>query len=90
MNKFKIKPYSIHCPRKNILGKPHPNMLFSAIKRSNIKKIYFFYVGDTYVDYLAAKNAKIDFIFAKYGYESRKMPKKNINIDNFKFIKFYF
>ena len=85
LNKFNIKPHSIHCPRKNILGKPNPDMLFSAMKKSNIKKIKCCYVGDTYVDYLAAKNANIDFIFAKYGYESRKIPKKKIFIiKNFK------
>ena len=26
------------------------------------------YIGDTQVDYLTAKNAKIDFIYAKWGY----------------------
>jgi phosphoglycolate phosphatase len=89
LNKFRIKPHSIHCPRKNILGKPNPEMLLSAMKKSNIKKINCCYVGDTYIDYLAAKNANIDFIFAKYGYENRKMPKINIIIKNFKFIKLY-
>ena len=89
LNKFKIKPQSIHCPRKNILGKPHPDMIQSAIKKSKIKNLNCCYVGDTYIDYKAAKNADIDFIFAKYGYEKFKVPKKNIIINNFKEIKLY-
>ena len=89
LNKFKIHPYSVHCPKKNILGKPNPDMLISAIKRSKIKNIKTCYVGDTYTDYKAAKNAKIDFVYASYGYEFRKIPKSTININNFKDLKLY-
>ena len=38
------------------------------------------------VDYLAAKNAKIDFIFANYGYGKKKSFYKN-QIKNLKDIK---
>ena len=31
------------------------------------------YIGDTKIDYLAAKKAKIDFIFASYGYFNGKL-----------------
>ena len=30
------------------------------------------------VDYIAAKNAKISFLFAKYGYQKRKRQYKNV------------
>ncbi len=44
------------------------------------------FIGDTYVDYLATKNAKINFIFAKYGYGINK--KKYLNkINSIKGIK---
>jgi phosphoglycolate phosphatase len=89
LNKFKIYPHSIHCPRKNIPGKPNPDMLIAAIKKNRIKNLNCCYVGDTYIDYKAAKNANIDFIFAKYGYETRKMPKKIITINNFNNLRFY-
>jgi phosphoglycolate phosphatase len=89
LNKFKIKPYSVHCPRKNILGKPNPDMLISAIKKSKIKNIQTCYVGDTHIDRKAAKNANIDFIFANYGYEFQKMPKSITSINNFKDLKSY-
>jgi phosphoglycolate phosphatase-like HAD superfamily hydrolase len=64
-------------------------MLISAIKKNRIKNLNCCYVGDTYIDYKTAKNAKIDFIFAKYGYETRKMPKKIISINNFNNLRFY-
>mgnify|MGYP001314134134 CR=1 FL=1 len=89
LNKFKIIPYSVHCPRKNILGKPNPDMLISAIKKSKLKNIKTCYVGDTHIDRKAAKNAKIDFIFASYGYELQRMPKNTIYINNFKDLKSY-
>ena len=89
LNKFNIYPHSIHCPRTNIPGKPYPDMLISAIKKNRTKNLNCCYVGDTYIDYKTAKNAKIGFIFAKYGYETRKMPKKIISINNFNNLRFY-
>lgn len=37
-----------------------------VLKRNNIKEAV--YVGDTYMDYLSAKNNEINFIWAKYGF----------------------
>ena len=39
------------------------------------------YVGDMPVDFLSSKNAKIKFIFAKYGYAKNK---------NFQYFTFFF
>ena len=45
-----------------------PQKLDHCIKINKINKNKCCYVGDTEIDYMAAKNAKIDFIFANYGY----------------------
>ena len=68
LNKYKIYPKSIHSPSNKLKGKPHPDLLNYCIKINKIDKKKCCYVGDTEFDYFAAKNAKIDFIFAKYGY----------------------
>ena len=34
------------------------------------------YLGDMYVDYLTARNSKVSFIFANYGYRKRKLAYK--------------
>ena len=56
-----------------------------------IKKDKCCYVGDTEFDYIAAKNAKIDFIFANYGY-GRVKSKYNLVIDSpkelFKYLEY--
>ncbi len=68
LNKFKIQPSSIHCPSKNLRGKPYPDQLLYSIKKNRVRAKDAYFVGDTKIDYLAARNAKIKFIFAKYGY----------------------
>tara|TARA_Y100000389_G_C17467924_1_gene527433 strand:- start:5104 stop:5757 length:654 start_codon:yes stop_codon:yes gene_type:complete len=65
---YKIYPKSIHSPSKKFKGKPNPDLLNHCIKINKIDKSKCCYVGDTEFDYLAAKNAKIDFIYASYGY----------------------
>ena len=51
---------------------------FNENRLFNKKDIVF--VGDTYIDYKTAKNAKIDFVFAKYGYGNiMKIYKLKIN-----------
>ncbi len=80
LNKFKIKPISIHCPSKRFRGKPYPDQLLYCLKKNKIKKTDACFVGDTKIDYLAAKKANITFIFAKYGYgENKKLYKYPIS-----------
>ena len=43
-------------------------MLNSIIKKLNVNKKDCIYIGDTHIDYLTAKNAGIDFMFAMWGY----------------------
>ena len=58
----------IECDTIYTKGKPHPDKMNKIIMKSKYKKSDCVYIGDTQVDYLTAKNAKIDFIFAKWGY----------------------
>jgi phosphoglycolate phosphatase len=89
LNKFKIFPSSLHCPRSNIKSKPFPDHLLSAIKKNNFqkKKKDICYVGDTLIDYTAATRANINFVFAKYGYG--KLKNKTDAIAKFSDLKKY-
>ncbi len=65
----KIKYFTnIQCLDKKIPGKPNPLQINKIVKNSNSKKEDCVYIGDTHIDYLTAKNSKIDFIYAKWGY----------------------
>ena len=52
------------------VAKPDPKPLLEAINRLNKKPEDVFFVGDTNTDADAAKNAKVDFIFCRYGHGS--------------------
>ena len=69
---FLLNPKSIHCPKKNLRGKPYPDQLLECINKNRLKKKNTCYVGDTFFDYKASKAAGIDFIFANYGFEKKK------------------
>ena len=86
LNKYNIKPASIHCPNIKLRGKPYPDQILSSLKKNNIKPKNACYVGDTEFDYLASKRAKIEFIFAKYGYGIDKKYYNN-KIKNIKDLK---
>ena len=58
----------IKCDKKNNKGKPYPYNINEVIKLMNVKKSQCIYIGDTYIDYQTAKNSRIDFLFAKWGY----------------------
>ncbi len=64
---YKLFKY-IECDNKKTQGKPNPNKINKIIKKTKFNKSQSVYIGDTRVDYLTAKNAKIDFIYAKWGY----------------------
>ena len=67
LKKFNLNFKYIQCPIRNI-GKPNPKILHILNKKLNFKKKNIFYLGDTNVDYIFAKNCKINFIFSSYGY----------------------
>ncbi len=58
----------IECANNKVRGKPDPFLLNRIINKLNANKEDCLYVGDTNIDYLTAKNGKIDFIFAEWGY----------------------
>ena len=62
----------IQCPQRNLKGKPYPDQIENVIKKLKVSKKNCIYVGDTDVDYLAAKKANIQFIFASWGYGEKK------------------
>ena len=68
LKKYKKLFDFVQCPQKNLKGKPYPDQINNVIKKLNIKKKDCIYIGDTHFDFLTAKNAKIDFLFAKWGY----------------------
>ncbi len=75
------KQYEIDCVFKGIdqymeavvladdISKHKPDLepLFECLKRLNVKADEALYVGDALSDYQAAKNAQIDFAYAKWG-----------------------
>ena len=80
IDNFKIPITNVNCPHKNYRGKPFPDQIFRAIKKSKLKPFKVFYVGDMQIDYKTSINSKIGFIFAKYGYETNiKTYKNSIN-----------
>lgn len=89
LDNYKIFPKSIHCPSNKYKGKPYPDLLNHCVKINKLDKKNTCYVGDTEFDYIAAKKAKINFIFAKYGYGKIKKKYKfliNTPKDLFKFL----
>ena len=58
----------IECSNDETRGKPFPDQINFILSRLKVNKSECVYIGDTLVDYNTAKNAKIDFIFAKWGY----------------------
>lgn len=72
VKKFKIPIKVLISPSKKLRGKPYPDQLNLALKNLKSDKKKACYIGDMNVDYKAAKNSKITFIFAKYGYQKLK------------------
>ena len=77
---------TIQAPQKNLNGKPYPDQINNVIKKLKAKKKDCVYIGDTNIDYIAAKSAGIDFIFADWGYGINKKFKSIKNIKNIKSI----
>jgi len=68
IKKFGLNIKYVVPPSKQLRGKPFPDQLLMAIKLAKINYSKTIYLGDMLVDYKAAKNSKINFIHAKYGY----------------------
>ena len=83
---IKIKFDKIQCPEKNYKGKPHPELMIKLIKNLKIKKKNAVYIGDTEYDLLMSKSAKVDFIFAEYGFKVG-IKKYRFKIKKFEMLK---
>ncbi len=79
LKKNKIKVDILLCPTRNLIGKPSPKQINDTIKKFKITKKEIVYIGDMRVDKLTAKNAKIDYIHANYGYTGKLKTKYSIN-----------
>ncbi len=79
---YNLKFNIISCPKKNLKPKPFPDQILYALNKFKFNKKNIFFIGDTLYDYHAAKAAKVNFIFAKYGYgkENKKYKNKIKNI----------
>ena len=58
----------IECDDARSRGKPYPDKINKVISKCKVNKSDCVYIGDTNIDYKTASNAKIDFIFAMWGY----------------------
>jgi HAD superfamily hydrolase (TIGR01509 family) len=94
LKNFNLNISSIVCPSKSLRGKPYPDQILKALKITKTANNNAIYIGDSKVDYVAARKSNIKFIFAKYGYGKIKNEKvstiknllelkKYISINNF-------
>ena len=76
LKKLNIKFDVIQCPQKNYKGKPSSDLIKKIIKDTKLKRNECIYIGDSIYDLVMCRAAKVDFLFAKYGYK--------IGIQNYK------
>ena len=80
LNKFKIDIKNVVTPSKKLRGKPYPDQLKMAIRKSKSRNKNTIYVGDMIVDFKSAQNARVKFVYASYGYgKFKKKYKFKIN-----------
>jgi phosphoglycolate phosphatase len=63
--------------------KPFPDMLNFLLKKHNFKNNEAIFVGDSILDYEAAKNASVDFVGYKFKMENCKFINSHVEIFNF-------
>ena len=79
IKKYNLEFDAIETISTNIKGKPNPDQILRIIKNLKELKKNSVYIGDMYVDYLTAKNAKIDYIHAQWGFSHAKSYMLSIN-----------
>ena len=72
LKQFKVKFNFVFTPDDLNRGKPYPDAIFKIIEKYNINPSEIMYIGDTLYDSKFAKNSKINFVFANWGYGSIK------------------
>ena len=58
----------VQTPNEKLQGKPAPDHLLYAMAELGVSAADTIYIGDMNVDFLAAKNAQVDYIHAMWGY----------------------
>ena len=86
LSRFDLEFDYVYSPSKILRSKPYPDQIIKILNNERILKKNCYYVGDMNVDAQFAKNAKVNFVFANYGYEINKKNRK-FKIDNFKDLK---
>lgn len=74
----KVKYDMLITPNDVKNGKPHPEAIQKVLKKFKLKENNIIYIGDTIYDLKFAKNAKIKFLFARWGYGFIKVAKEQI------------
>lgn len=90
LSKKKIKYDMLITPNDVKKGKPFPDSTKKVLKKFLVKRENILFIGDTIFDYKFAKNSKIDFLFANWGYgiiKLRNINKINKPKDIIKYIK---
>ena len=72
IKKFNFSFNHIECGTVKKVGKPNPYQINLILKKLKTKNKDAVYVGDMISDVKTAKNAKLDFIYARYGYGNLK------------------
>ena len=76
IKKKKIKFDCVITTDKVSKGKPNKEGVYKILNKLKIKKKNTLYIGDTKIDELTAKNAKIKFLYANWGFGRKR--KKSI------------
>jgi phosphoglycolate phosphatase len=77
LKEFKIFE-CIVCPEDIKRGKPFPDGITKILKKTHVNKKSVLYIGDSYYDWLAAKNAKINYRHAEWGYDKSLLKNNKI------------
>lgn len=77
LKKKKLRYDMLVTPNDIRKGKPNPESINKVIKKFSLKRENILLIGDTIFDYMLAKNSKIEFFFAKWGYGVLQNKKLN-------------
>ena len=77
ISKFGLYFNYVYSPSKKYNSKPHPEQILKIISKEKINEKNCFYVGDMNLDAQFARRAGVNFIFAAYGYETKKRKYRN-------------
>jgi|TARA_B110000967_G_C18698224_1_gene466460 HAD superfamily hydrolase (TIGR01549 family) len=77
LKKKRLKYDMLVTPNDVRKGKPNPESVIKVLKKFSLKRENILLIGDTIFDYKLARNSKIDFFFAKWGYGALKQKSLN-------------